>query len=217
MILDAVGIQKILPHRYPFLMVDAILEIDRLKRIVGLKNVTINESHFQGHFPGAPVMPGVLIIESMAQTGGLLLLQEVPDREKKLLYFVAVDGARFRRPVVPGDQLRVEMNVLSWRGDFCKVEGKATVNGQLAAEATLMCKMVDREVVANADFSALATTSRSTILHISVASAANCPFTVALPSSLQKSPRHESTFISTLNWSPGTTGRRNRAPSTATK
>ena len=99
MILDAVGIQKILPHRYPFLMVDAILEIDRLKRIVGVKNVSINESHFQGHFPGAPVMPGVLIIESMAQTGGLLLLQEVPDREKKLLYFVAVDGARFRRPV----------------------------------------------------------------------------------------------------------------------
>ena len=93
-------------------------------------------------------MPGVLIIESMAQTGGLLLLQEVPDREKKLLYFVAVDGARFRRPVVPGDQLKVEMNVLSWRGDFCKLEGKATVDGQLAAEATLMCKMVDREAVA---------------------------------------------------------------------
>src|SRR5947208_13761434 len=106
MILDAVGIQKILPHRYPFLMVDAILEIDRLKRIVGVKNVSINESHFQGHFPGAPVMPGVLIIESMAQTGGLLLLQEVPDREKKLLYFAAVDGERFRRPVVPRDLLR---------------------------------------------------------------------------------------------------------------
>ena len=148
MLLDVVAIQKILPHRYPFLMVDGILEIDRLKRIVGVKNVTINESHFQGHFPGAPVMPGVLIIESMAQTGGLLLLQEVPDREKKLLYFVAVDGARFRRPVVPGDQLKVEMNVLSWRGDFCKLEGKATVDGQLVAEATLMCKMVDREAVA---------------------------------------------------------------------
>src|SRR2546429_5035731 len=127
MILDGVGIQKILPQRYPFLMVDAILEIDRLKRIVGVKNVTINESHFQGHFPGAPVMPGVLIIESMAQTGGLLLLQEVPDREKKLLYFAAVDGARFRRPVVPGDQLRVEMKVIAWRGDFCKLEiGRAS-------------------------------------------------------------------------------------------
>jgi 3-hydroxyacyl-[acyl-carrier-protein] dehydratase len=147
MIMDVVEIQKYLPHRYPFLFVDQIEEMERLKRIVGIKNVTINESHFQGHFPGAPVMPGVLIIEAMAQTGGLLLLQEIPDRDKKLLYFVAVDGARFRRPVVPGDQLRVEMTVLSWRGDFCKLEGKATVNGQLAAEATLMCKMVDREMV----------------------------------------------------------------------
>jgi 3-hydroxyacyl-[acyl-carrier-protein] dehydratase len=90
-------------------------------------------------------MPGVLIIESMAQTGGLLLLLEIPDRESKLLYFVAVDGARFRRPVVPGDQLKLEIKVLSWRGDFCKLEGRATVDGQLAAEATLMCKMVDRE------------------------------------------------------------------------
>src|ERR1700756_440368 len=144
MLLDVVAIQKILPHRYPFLMVDGILEIERLKRIVGIKNVSATESHFQGHFPGKPVMPGVLIIESMAQTGGLLLLQEVPDREKKLLYFAAVDGARFRRPVVPGEQLRVEMKVISWRGDFCKLEGRATVDGQLAAEATLMCKMVDR-------------------------------------------------------------------------
>src|SRR5712675_1942487 len=116
MILDVNEIQKILPHRYPFLFVDAIVEMERLKRVVGIKNVTINESHFQGHFPGQPIMPGVLIIESMAQTGGLLLLQEVPDRESKLLYFVAVDGARFRRPVVPGDQLRVEMKVISWRG-----------------------------------------------------------------------------------------------------
>jgi 3-hydroxyacyl-[acyl-carrier-protein] dehydratase len=144
MILDVNEIQKILPHRYPFLFVDAIVEMERLKRVVGIKNVTINESHFQGHFPGQPIMPGVLIIESMAQTGGLLLLQEVPDRENKLLYFVAVDGARFRRPVVPGDQLKVEMKVISWRGDFCKLEGTATVDGQLAAEATLMCKMVDR-------------------------------------------------------------------------
>src|SRR5438094_7167967 len=148
MILDVVEIQKILPHRYPFLMVDGILEMERLKRIVGVKNVTITESHFQGHFPGAPVMPGVLIIESMAQIGGLLLLTEVPDRENKLLYFVAVDGARFRRPVVPGEQLRIEMNVLAWRGDFCKLEGKAMVDGQLAAEATLMGKMVDRDPAA---------------------------------------------------------------------
>ena len=145
MILDNIGIQKILPHRYPFLMVDAILEMERLKRVVGVKNVSINEAYFQGHFPGKPVMPGVLIIEAMAQTGGLLLLQEVPDREKKLLYFVAVDHARFRRPVVPGEQLRLEVRVISWRGNFCKLEGKATVNGELAAEATLMCKMVDRD------------------------------------------------------------------------
>lgn len=148
MIFDVTQIQEILPHRYPFLMVDGILEMERLKRIVGIKNVTINESHFQGHFPGQPVMPGVLIIESMAQTGGLLLLLEVPDRSSKLLYFAAVDGARFRRPVVPGNQLRIEMDVLSWRGDFCKLGGKALVDGQLAAEATLMCKMVDRLSVA---------------------------------------------------------------------
>src|SRR5579864_5317066 len=151
MSMDIVEIQKLLPHRYPFLMVDRILEWERLKSVVGIKNVTINEAHFQGHFPGAPVMPGVLIIESMAQVGGLLLLLEIPDREKKLLYFVAVDGARFRRPVVPGDQLRVEMKVISWRGDFCKLEGRATVDGQLAAEATLMCKMVDREPTPKAE------------------------------------------------------------------
>ena len=144
MILDVTEIQKILPHRYTFLFVDAIVEMERLKRVVGIKNVTINESFFQGHFPGQPIMPGVLIIESMAQTGGVLLLTEVPDRESKLMYFVAVDGARFRRPVVPGDQLKVEMKVISWRGDFCKLDGRATVDGQLAAEATLMCKMVDR-------------------------------------------------------------------------
>lgn len=151
MILDVNEIQKILPHRYPFLFVDAIVEMERLKRVVGIKNVTINEAYFQGHFPGQPVMPGVLIIEAMAQTGGLLLLQEVPDRDTKLLYFVAVDGARFRRPVLPGDQLKVEMTVLNWRGDFCKLEGRASVDGQLAAEATLMCKMVDRDVAAKAE------------------------------------------------------------------
>jgi 3-hydroxyacyl-[acyl-carrier-protein] dehydratase len=147
MILDITGIQKILPHRYPFLLVDAIEEMERWKRIVGIKNVTMTEYYFQGHFPEKPIMPGVLIIESMAQTGGLLLLQEVKDRDKKLLYFVAIDDARFRRPVVPGDQLRIEVNVVAWRGTFCKLQGRATVNGELAAEATLMCKMVDLEEV----------------------------------------------------------------------
>jgi 3-hydroxyacyl-[acyl-carrier-protein] dehydratase len=146
MLFDVNDIQKLLPHRYPFLMIDGILEMERLKTIVGIKNVTINEHFFQGHFPGKPIMPGVLIIEAMAQTGGLLLLTEIPDRDSKLLYFVAVDKARFRRPVVPGDQLRLEIKVLHWRGgDFAKLEGKATVDGQVAAEATLMCKMVDRE------------------------------------------------------------------------
>src|SRR6266852_2998739 len=148
MILDTIGIQKILPHRYPFLMVDAILEMERLKRIVGVKNVSINESYFQGHFPGKPVMPGVLIIEGMAQTGGLLLLLEIPEREKKLLYFAAVDEARFRRPVVPGDQLRMEVTVLKWRQKFCKLHGVATVNGEVAAEALLRCMLVDRDPVA---------------------------------------------------------------------
>ena len=145
MLFDTNGIQNILPHRPPFLLVDAILEMERLKRIVGIKNVNLNEDYFAGHFPGKPIMPGVLIVESMAQTGGVLLLQEVPDREKKLLYFVAIDDARFRRPVLPGEQLRIEVKVITWRGNFCKLEGKATVNGELAAEATLMCKMVDRD------------------------------------------------------------------------
>ncbi len=145
MILDINGIQKILPHRPPFLLVDAIVEMERMKSIVGIKNVTINEDFFRGHFPGKPIMPGVLIVEAMAQTGGVLLLQEVADREKKLLYFVAIDDARFRRPVVPGDQMRIEVSVLTWRSTFCKLAGKVTVEGDVAAEATLMCKMVDRE------------------------------------------------------------------------
>ncbi len=145
MILDSNQIQQVLPHRYPILMVDAILELEPRKRIVGLKNVSINEPFFVGHFPGAPVMPGVMILEALAQTGGYLLLREVPEREKKLLYFAGIEDARFRRPVRPGDQLRLEVDVVAWRNTVCKMKGKAFVGEEVAAEATLLCKMVDRE------------------------------------------------------------------------
>ncbi len=136
-------IMKLLPHRYPFLLVDRIIELEPEKRIVGLKNVTINEQFFQGHFPGAPVMPGVLIIESMAQVGGVLILRDMPDREKKLIYFSGIEDARFRRPVVPGDQLRIEMEMLSRRNNFGKMKGRSTVDGKLAAEAVLLYAIVE--------------------------------------------------------------------------
>ena len=145
MILDSVAIQKILPHRYPFLLVDTVIEMERLKRIVSLKNVTVNEIYFQGHFPGRPILPGVLILEAMAQTGAILLLPEVPDRETKLFMLAAVSDVRFRRPVVPGDQLRIEASVLKWRVKYCMLQARATVNGDLAAEAVLRCMLVDRE------------------------------------------------------------------------
>jgi 3-hydroxyacyl-[acyl-carrier-protein] dehydratase len=137
-------IMGLLPHRYPFLLVDRILELDPDRRIVGLKNVTINEPFFQGHFPGAPVMPGVLIIESMAQVGGVLLYRDLPEREKKLIYFTGIENAKFRRPVVPGDQLRIEMEVLNRRNQFGKLQGRATVEGKLAAEAIVQFAIVER-------------------------------------------------------------------------
>jgi beta-hydroxyacyl-ACP dehydratase FabZ len=142
--MDVTEIQKILPHRYPFLLVDRILEIEPGKRIVGIKNVTANEEFFLGHFPGKPVMPGVLIVEAMAQVGGVLLLKDVPDRENKLVYFMGIDEARFRKPVVPGDQLRLELEVLRLKSSTCKLQGKAFVDGQLVAEAVVMSAMVDR-------------------------------------------------------------------------
>jgi beta-hydroxyacyl-ACP dehydratase FabZ len=144
MLFDRNEIQKVIPHRDPFLMVDAILEMDPRKSILGLKNVSLNEPYFQGHFPGNPIMPGVLIIEALAQTGAFMLLREVKDHEKKLIYFVSVDEARFRRPVKPGDQLLLAVKVLSWRSEFYKMHGEARVGGDVAAEATLMCKLVDR-------------------------------------------------------------------------
>jgi 3-hydroxyacyl-[acyl-carrier-protein] dehydratase len=148
--LDINEIQKFLPHRYPFLLIDKVVEMERFKRIVAIKSITINEGFFQGHFPGKPVMPGVLILESMAQAGGLLLLQEIPDRDQKLLYLATMNDVKFRRPVVPGDQLRIEADVLAWKGDRCKIQGKAYVDGTLAAEAVLFCLMVDRERANNA-------------------------------------------------------------------
>ena len=137
-------ILKFLPHRYPFLMVDRILELEEDRRIVGLKNVTINEEFFQGHFPGAPVMPGVLIIESMAQVAGVLIFRHMHDKEKKLIYFTGIENAKFRRPVVPGDQLHVEMKLLSRRNNFGKMHGRATVDGRLVAEATVLFAVVEK-------------------------------------------------------------------------
>ena len=143
MTLDVNEIQKILPHRPPFLLVDRILELEPRKRIVGIKNVTINEPFFVGHFPSFPVMPGVLIIESLAQTGGILVLREIADRGEKLVLFASIEEAKFRRPVVPGDQMRLEVDVLSWRTTFCRMRGKVFVDGQLAAEGIVLCKIVD--------------------------------------------------------------------------
>ncbi len=136
-------ILKILPHRYPFLLVDRIVALEPDKRIVGLKNVTVNEPFFQGHFPGAPVMPGVLIIESMAQVAGVLIYRDLSEREKKLIYFTGIENAKFRRPVTPGDQLLIEMELLVRRNHFGKMAGRATVDGKLAAEATVLFAIVD--------------------------------------------------------------------------
>ncbi|MDH4132936.1 MAG: 3-hydroxyacyl-ACP dehydratase FabZ [Gemmatimonadota bacterium] len=142
--MDIMQIMNHLPHRYPFLLVDRVLEIEGTRRIVGLKNVSINEAFFQGHFPGHPVMPGVLIVEAMAQTGGLLLLEQVKDREGKLFYFMALDNVKFRRPVVPGDQLRMEVEMLQFRGKTARMKGVAYVEGQVATEAEMMACIVDK-------------------------------------------------------------------------
>jgi len=142
--LDIEAIRDILPHRYPMLLVDRILELEA-ERIVGIKNVTANEAFFSGHFPDFPVMPGVLIVEAMAQTAGVLVLKSIPDRESKLVLLVAIEYAKFRKPVVPGDQLRIEMTVMKRKASVAKMAGRATVDGVLVAEAEVMCKLEDKD------------------------------------------------------------------------
>src|SRR5579872_4567396 len=142
--LDIDAIREILPHRYPFLLVDRIEELEA-ERIVGIKNVTINEPFFTGHFPDYPVMPGVLIVEAMAQVAGVLVLSGIPDRKNKLVLLAGVDGAKFRKPVRPGDQLRMEMKVLRSRATMAKVSGTATVDGVVVAEAEILCVLADRQ------------------------------------------------------------------------
>ncbi len=142
--MDRARIIESLPHRYPFLLVDRILEVTGTTRVVGLKNVSINEPFFQGHFPGHPIMPGVLIVEAMAQTGGVLLLGSVEDPGSKVVYFMSLDNVKFRRPVVPGDQLRMEVEIVQNRGRTVRLRGTALVDGAVVAEAEMMARIVDR-------------------------------------------------------------------------
>jgi len=143
-VLDSEGIKKLLPHRYPFLLVDRIIELTPRQRIVGIKQVSINESFFQGHFPGAPVMPGVLVIEALAQCGAILALREIADRDQKLVFFTGIREARFRRPVTPGDTLILEVTALRFGQRIQRMRGEAKVDGQLCADAELMSVIADR-------------------------------------------------------------------------
>jgi 3-hydroxyacyl-[acyl-carrier-protein] dehydratase len=145
MTFDIQEILELLPHRYPFLLIDRIVEFEPAKRLVAIKNVTINEPFFQGHFPGYPIMPGVLVIEAMAQAGGVIMMAEMPDRHEKLVVFTGIEKAKFRRPVTPGDQLRIEIDVLAFRSRAGRIQGRALVDGKLACEATLTCQVVTRQ------------------------------------------------------------------------
>lgn len=157
MILDTVEIQKILPHRHPFLLVDQITELEDGKRIVGVKSVTATEFWVPGHFPGRPLMPGVLILEALAQTGAVLVLKATGEPEKKLLLFAGVDEGKFRRPVVPGDQLRLECEMVQQRANACRMRGRAFVDGKLVAEGLVLCTIVDRPAAATPAASVAAT------------------------------------------------------------
>jgi len=142
--MDIEGILGVLPHRYPMLLVDRIVEVQGQERIVGIKNVTFNEPFFQGHFPGHPIMPGVLIVEAMAQVGGLLLMGAVEHPETKIVYFMSLDNVKFRKPVVPGDQVRFELEMVQFRGRTCRMRGTGYVDGQVVAEAEMMARVMDR-------------------------------------------------------------------------
>jgi len=144
MTLDIKAIMKRLPHRYPMLLVDRIIEMEE-ERVVGIKNVSINEPFFNGHFPGEPVMPGVLIIEAMAQTAGVLMLKNDDDSEKKIIYFMSVDNVKWRKPVLPGDQLKMELKIVSQKGPITKVAGVATVEDKVVCEGDLMAMITDRK------------------------------------------------------------------------
>jgi len=141
--IDLQGIMELLPHRYPLLLVDRILDFEPKEWIRGLKNVSFNEEVFQGHFPSRPVFPGVYIVEAMAQTGGCLLMQEYEDRAKKVIYFMGIDAVKFRKPVLPGDQLIMEVKVIQFKGRICKMRGEAFVGGQKVAEAEFMSMLMD--------------------------------------------------------------------------
>jgi 3-hydroxyacyl-[acyl-carrier-protein] dehydratase len=145
MTFDIQEILEFLPHRYPFLLIDRIVEFESKKRLVAIKNVTINEPFFQGHFPGYPIMPGVLVVEAMAQAGGVIMMAEMTSRHEKLVVFTGIEKAKFRRPVTPGDQLRIEIDVLAFRSRAGRIQGRAMVNGRLACEATLTCQVVTRQ------------------------------------------------------------------------